>query len=264
MTKRKSDEGSVTPTARRRIIKPKAKTATAGDKKPAAAPVKRPAAKPAAPVKTEKEPKAAPPTPDYLAMSAEELEELMEPKQILFCLAYLKTFNATQAAKEAKYSPKTAQQIGHENLTKPVIQAYLSKIKEQVFTEAKVDAKGVLQQIARLGFSDVRSLFDENGKLKDVTELGDDIAAAVQSIEIERRTEGKGEDKETYYVHKIRLAEKKGSLEMLARHLQLFTKAEDDEEAAAARKMDTRTKALLSDLITDATSRHSQQSGKKK
>ena len=180
----------------------------------------------------------------------------MEPKQILFCLEFIKTFNGTQAAKNAKYSARTAGQIAAENLKKPVIQAYLAKVRDTMFQEVKVDGTKVLQQIARLGFSDVRQLFDENGVLKDITRLSDDVAAAVQSVEIERRSEGRGEDKEIYYVHKIRMADKKGPLEMLAKHLQLFAKAEEDDEAAAARKTDARTKALLAELITDATSRH--------
>lgn len=276
MTKRKSDDGSAKATTRRRIIKPKADPAT-GTKPPAAKPartIKKPKAeKPAqpAPAKTtppestpeQKKPAAAAPV-DYMSLTVEELEQLMEPKQILFCLEFIKTFNGTQAAKNAKYSPKTAGQIAAENLKKPVIQAYLAKVRDTMFQEVKVDGTKVLQQIARLGFSDVRNLFDENGTLKDVRKLGDDIAAAVQSIEIERRTEGRGEEKETYFVHKIRMVDKKGPLEMLARHLQLFTKAEDDEEAAAARKTDARTKAMFAELIADATSRNQQTKGNKK
>lgn len=185
-------------------------------------------------------------------MSIDQLEALMMPKQLLFCIEFLKHFNATRAARDARYSEKSAGAIGAENLTKPVIQAYLAKAKEQVFGKAKLEVSDLVKQMMRLGFSDVRRLFDENGQLKDVTQLGDDIAAAIQSIEIERRTEGKGEDKEVYYVHKIRLADKKGNLEMLGRYMQMFIKEEDDEAAAAQRKADARTTDLLAELITDA------------
>lgn len=51
----------------------------------------------------------------------------MTPKQQLFCDEYLIDLNATQAAIRAGYSEKTARQTGVENLTKPVIRAYLDE-----------------------------------------------------------------------------------------------------------------------------------------
>ena len=45
----------------------------------------------------------------------------LTPKQQRFVDEYLIDLNATQAAIRAGYSPKTAQQMGAENLSKPVI-----------------------------------------------------------------------------------------------------------------------------------------------
>lgn len=50
----------------------------------------------------------------------------LTPKQIKFCKEYLANGqNATEAARAAGYSPKTAYSIGAENLTKPEIQEYI-------------------------------------------------------------------------------------------------------------------------------------------
>lgn len=68
-------------------------------------------------------------------------------KQEMFCKEYLVDLNATQASIRAGYSEKTAQQIGSENLSKPVIQ---ERIKEHMAKRAeKLDltAEGVLQDI---------------------------------------------------------------------------------------------------------------------
>lgn len=46
-------------------------------------------------------------------------------KQKRFCDEYLIDLNATQAAIRAGYSKKTANRIGAENLTKPVIKEYI-------------------------------------------------------------------------------------------------------------------------------------------
>ena len=48
-------------------------------------------------------------------------------KQQRFCDEYLVDLNATQAAIRAGYSKKTAQVIGAENLTKPIIKEYIGK-----------------------------------------------------------------------------------------------------------------------------------------
>lgn len=50
----------------------------------------------------------------------------MTGKEQKFCNEYLIDLNATQAAIRAGYSKKTATAIGHENLTKPHIQEYIS------------------------------------------------------------------------------------------------------------------------------------------
>ena len=51
----------------------------------------------------------------------------MTPKQQRFCDEYLIDLNATQAAIRAGYSKRTAQAIGAENLTKPLLKEYIEK-----------------------------------------------------------------------------------------------------------------------------------------
>ena len=56
-------------------------------------------------------------------MSAKEKtkRERRTQKQETFCVKYFELGNATEAAKSAGYSPKTAYSIGNENLKKPEI-----------------------------------------------------------------------------------------------------------------------------------------------
>jgi phage terminase small subunit len=53
-------------------------------------------------------------------------------KQKLFCDWYIKLANGTQAAIRAGYSEKTAQEIASENLSKPMIRAYIKKRMTQL------------------------------------------------------------------------------------------------------------------------------------
>lgn len=57
---------------------------------------------------------------------------MLTPKQKAFADYYLECGNATEAAKRAKYSSKSAYSIGEENLRKPEISAYIqSRMAEQ-------------------------------------------------------------------------------------------------------------------------------------
>lgn len=68
-------------------------------------------------------------------------------KQIAFINEYLKCWNATEAARRAGYSERSANNIGPENLLKPIIRAEIDRrIQEQTMT-----ADEVLIRLARQG-----------------------------------------------------------------------------------------------------------------
>ncbi len=50
-----------------------------------------------------------------------------------------------------------------------------------------LEERRVLEEIARLAFADVRTLFDQFGNLKPLQELTDDEAAIIASIRVVRR-----------------------------------------------------------------------------
>jgi phage terminase small subunit len=78
-------------------------------------------------------------------------------KQTVFIHEYLVDFNATQAAKRAGYSAKTAASIGAENLTKPEIKAAIQAlIDEKVMSKDEVLTR--LADIARGDVSDLMAL----------------------------------------------------------------------------------------------------------
>lgn len=55
---------------------------------------------------------------------------MLSLKQKKFCEEYVISGNATEAAKKAGYSGKTARSQGAENLTKPDIQKYIKELTE--------------------------------------------------------------------------------------------------------------------------------------
>ena len=68
-------------------------------------------------------------------------------KQEMFCKEYLIDLNATQAAIRAGYSKNTAQEIGSENLSKPLIQEHLQKAMDERSERTEITADYVLNTI---------------------------------------------------------------------------------------------------------------------
>lgn len=59
----------------------------------------------------------------------------LTPKQKAFVDEFLKCGNATEAAKKAGYSERSARQMGAENLSKPSISEYIQERQKQIDNE---------------------------------------------------------------------------------------------------------------------------------
>ncbi|ALB44601.1 terminase small subunit [Clostridium beijerinckii] len=139
-------------------------------------------------------------------------------KQQIFCDEYLIDLNATQAAIRAGYSPSTAKDIGCENLAKPNIRTYIDKIMAERAKRTGINQDRVIRELARIAFinpNDVMNL-DEVTVKENASE--DDLAA-IQSVRIKTvpTKNGKGVERE------IKLADKLKALELLGKHLGMFT-----------------------------------------
>lgn len=109
----------------------------------------------------------------------------LKAKQKKFCDEYLIDLNATQAAIRAGYAVKTAGAIGAENLKKPQIQSYLQSRRQALSQTTEITQERIIQEYAKIAFSDIRIYFDGDGKLKPLHELDDKAAAALSSVEID-------------------------------------------------------------------------------
>lgn len=92
----------------------------------------------------------------------------LTPKQARFVDEYLIDLNATQAAIRAGYSVKTAQEIGAENLSKPLIRDAIRAGQDNRSSETKIDAAWVLKRLAAEAVADVNDLYDETGAILPV------------------------------------------------------------------------------------------------
>lgn len=147
-------------------------------------------------------------------------------KQKRFIDEYLVDLNATQAAIRAGYSKKTAAFIGAENLKKPQIQAEVQRrmAKRQERTEVTQDR--VVEELARLAFANAAdfvtvrerkietadgSVVVDSAVVKYTSELTVDQQAAIAGI------------KQGANGVELKLCDKLKALELLGRHMGMFT-----------------------------------------
>ena len=143
----------------------------------------------------------------------------LTPKQKKFCLEYLKDLNATQAAIRAGYSKRTARATGSDNMTKPAVAAEIARRQGQRVERTEVTVDMVVNELAKMAFSNMNDYLqlDEEGFSRvNLADLTRDQFAAVQEIITE---EGPGGITRV----KFKLADKKGNLDLLAKHLGMFT-----------------------------------------
>lgn len=140
-----------------------------------------------------------------------------------FCHEYLIDFNATQAAIRAGYAVKAAKSQGQRLLTFDDVKGRLAELAKDACKNADITKDKVLNEIVKLAFANIKNIFNERGQLKAISELPDDIAAMISSIEVVTQNVPNGESIDVQYVSKIKLWDKKGSLELLGKYLKLFT-----------------------------------------
>lgn len=150
----------------------------------------------------------------------------LTPKQKIFADEYLIDLNATRAYKVAYPSCKkdeTAAVNGSKLLRNTKVEEYIQERMKDREQRTEITQDRVLQELAKLGFFDIRKLFDDSGKPLDITGLDNETAACIAGLEVMDVYEGTGEDKEFVgYVKKYKLSDKLKALELIGRHLGMF------------------------------------------
>lgn len=152
----------------------------------------------------------------------------LNPKQKRFCEEYILDLNATQAAIRSGYSAKTAKVIGAENLAKPDIQQYLQGLQAEVATAIAVTRERVLKEYASIAFSSPKKILSEGMIVKDISELSDEVAAAIKKITPIVKV---AKDGEIIREWAIEFHDKVGALAQLSKHLGLDSDFNQAREA---------------------------------
>ena len=90
----------------------------------------------------------------------DEVKEVLEDteltdKQRLFCIYYIKYFNATKAAIKAGYSKESAGKIGYQLLEKTRIKSEIDALKKNKLNRVMLSEDDIFQRYMDIAFSDI-------------------------------------------------------------------------------------------------------------
>ena len=142
----------------------------------------------------------------------------LTPKQAEFVRQYLVDLNSTQAAIRAGYSEKTAYRIGAELLQKTSVAEAIATAQAKREQRTEITADRVVAELAKIAFGSARDVMEwgPNGVvLKDSAELTDEQAAAIAGVSENITQNGSS--------LKLKRHDKVKALELLGRHLGMFT-----------------------------------------
>lgn len=95
------------------------------------------------------------------------MKKKLTPKQQAFAEYYLQCGNASEAARLAGYSKKTARSIGDENLTKPAIRQYIQEHMKAASDERIAKADEVMEYFTRVMRGEEKDAFGLDVSISD-------------------------------------------------------------------------------------------------
>lgn len=136
----------------------------------------------------------------------------LTPKQQKFVEQYLISLDATAAAIAAGYSRRTASVQGYQLLHHPSVAAAVTAATEERSRRTGITSDVILGELLKLARIDVGLAFDKDGKLLAIRDMPEDLRRAIAGFDVD--DDGRV---------KVRFLDKTRSLELLGKHLRLYT-----------------------------------------
>lgn len=144
-----------------------------------------------------------------------------QARRALFVEAFIANGgNATEAAKSAGYSHRTAGSQGHDLLKVPEISVAIANRSRSLAKKYEMTTELVARSIVQELTFDPAKLYRDDGTLKAITELDEDVRMALTAVEFEQI----GSPDAPVFVRKFKWAQKQGAREQAMKHLGMFEK----------------------------------------
>mgnify|MGYP001405843740 CR=1 FL=1 len=138
-------------------------------------------------------------------------------KEQLFVSEFLVDFNSVAALMRMGWSRSAASDAAYRWLRRPHVREAISKAIRRIDAHSTISAVRVIEEVARVALADPRKLYNEDGTLKEVRDLDEDLARAVASV---KTTTKPGKDGEPpTHTTEIKLWDKNRATEQLLKSL---------------------------------------------
>lgn len=159
-------------------------------------------------------------------------------KEHRFCVEYSVCDNATKSYQRAfQGTYNTARTEGSRLLAKPCIRQRIDELRADRNKRLAIDADDIIRKFKILSDYDAADFFDDDGRIKPLSELDPDLRFAIQGLDVSESITGEDGDGISRLM-KIKLPNKNDALTALAKHLMLFEskpKEDNGDLAEAAR-----------------------------
>jgi phage terminase small subunit len=153
---------------------------------------------------------------------SQKKQKQLTSKALKFCDEYIIDYNGTRAAKAAGYSDRTASVQAHNLLQDERIQARISQNLKEQQQRTQTDADKIVEEFAKVGFSNIKNYFNDQGELIAIQELDPVYSAAIKKI---KETEYKSANSDdSRIVREYELHDKLKALENLGNHFRIYDK----------------------------------------
>lgn len=149
--------------------------------------------------------------------------------ELRFIEAYVEHLDASRAALLAGVSARSSATVASRWLSRDDIALEIERRLKARAEVAAVSQADVVRELARIAFFDMRRLFDENGKLLSITEMDADVARSLATFDIVQVVGKETDDGAQIQNVKISPASKLKALELLGKHLAMFTEKHKHE-----------------------------------
>lgn len=149
-------------------------------------------------------------------------------KRQKFCEEYIIDGNGQRSALAADCpKPSAAAQAG--NMLKiPEVIDYLRLLRLSQQRRTDSDGDKVVEEFAKIGYSNIRNYYKTDGSLIPITDLPEDIAAAIQSV---KETEYKASDNTSKVIREYKLHSKIDALKELGSHHDIYNQDKNKKPA---------------------------------
>lgn len=151
-------------------------------------------------------------------------------QKLRFVEEYLKTcingeYNATQAAINAGYSAASARTTGYRLLRQAVVKDEIDRILHRQQDRILISKDRVLDELRRIATVDISQAFDEQGNLKPLHEIPEDVRRAMAGVDVDELWDydEDGKKKQVGWTKKVRFWDKNRALELLGKHFKMYT-----------------------------------------